>query len=84
MGKAKKAVLKKAAAKKGPAKESNESKIVRLLKSGAHTVKEIVKAVGCAEASARMYVSQGYLKAKGKPYKVTVSDKAGEKAYKYA
>ena len=81
---AKKAVVKKAVAKKAVVKESNEVRIVKLLKSGANTVKEIVKAIGCAEASARMYVSQGYLKAKGKPYKVTVSDKKGEKAYKYA
>jgi DNA-binding CsgD family transcriptional regulator len=81
---AKKMVVKKAAVKGKAVKESNEVRIVKLLKSGAYTVKEIVKAIGCAEASARMYVSQGYLKAKGKPYKVTVSEKAGEKAYTYA
>ncbi len=81
MGKLK---LSKKAAKKGPQEGSNESRIVALLKSGAHTVREIVKAVGCAEASARMNGSRGYLRAKGKHWKVTVSEKGGEKAYKYA
>jgi hypothetical protein len=65
-------------------KETKEGKLVKLLSGKeSFTLKEIVARTGFAEASAKMYVNQEYLRRKGKPYKVVTGKKGKEDAYRF-
>lgn len=64
--------------------ESKESKLIKLLSGKkAYTHKEIVKYTGYAKASVDMYLSQGYLDRKAKPFKVVETSKGKDKLYRY-
>ena len=71
------------AAKREPGGETKGSKLLKLL-SGKEvfTVAEIMAKSGSAEASVRMYVSQGYLDRKNMPYTVVIAQKKGKEAYR--
>ena len=65
-------------------KESKESKLIELLSgTKSYTRKEVIKQTGYSEASVDMYLSQGYLDRKNKPFKVVESLIAGCKAFRY-
>jgi hypothetical protein len=71
------------AAKREPNGETKGSKLLKLL-SGKEvfTVAEIMTETGSAEASVKMYVSQGYLDRKNIPYTVIIAQKKGKEAYR--
>ena len=64
--------------------ETKESKLIKLLsgkKSYSHD--EIVKHSGYAIASVNMYLSQGYLDRKSKPYRVIETWAGKKRMYRY-
>ncbi len=86
---AKKAVVKKtktvitATKAKEVGGETKESKLIKLLSGkDLYTLDEIIRHTGFAQASAKMYVSNDYLKRKDKPYKVVTGKKGGKEAYR--
>ena len=81
---AKKPAVKAAEPAKGKEKVTKESILVKLLSGKeSYTLAEIIKKVGYSEASAKMYTQQGYLDRKEKPFKVVISQKGKDQAFRY-
>lgn len=65
-------------------KETKEGKLVKLLSGkNFYSYEQIIKATGFSKASLDMYLSQGYLDRKQKPYIVIEKQVGKTKTYKY-
>lgn len=64
--------------------ETKESILIKLLSGKkSYTHKQIVEATSYSKASVDMYLSQGYLDRKAKPFSVIESKIGKDKAYRY-